>query len=47
MNSLVRLANELLTADPRRAEAWVVIALYSQIRGEKEKATSFVDKVLV
>lgn len=46
-NPLVRLANELLSTDPRRAEAWVVIALYSQVRGEKEKAVSFVDKVLV
>ena len=40
-----RLANELLSADPNRAEAWVVMALYSEVRGEKEKAASFVDKV--
>ncbi|CAM9877479.1 unnamed protein product [Ascophyllum nodosum] len=43
---LNRLANELLSADPNRAEAWVVMALYSEVRGEKEKAASFVDKAL-
>lgn len=41
----VSLANELLSTDPRRAEAWVVLALYSEVLGDKEKATTFVDKV--
>ena len=43
--SSVSLANELLSTDPRRAEAWVVLALYSEVLGDKEKATTFVDKV--
>ncbi|CAN0414318.1 unnamed protein product, partial [Ectocarpus sp. 8 AP-2014] len=41
-----RLANELLSTDPMRAEAWVVMALYSEVRGDKDKATVFVDKAL-
>eukprot|EP00904_Undaria_pinnatifida_P001371 jgi/Undpi1/11234/HiC_scaffold_30.g13532.m1 len=44
--ALNRLANELLSTEPRRAETWVVMALYSEVRGDKEKATSFVDKAL-
>ncbi|CBJ30595.1 Putative subunit of the Anaphase Promoting Complex [Ectocarpus siliculosus] len=43
---LNRLANELLSTDPMRAEAWVVMALYSEVRGDKDKATVFVDKAL-
>eukprot|EP00903_Cladosiphon_okamuranus_P008735 g8367.t1 len=43
---LNRLSNELLSTDPRRAEAWVVLALYSEVLGDKEKATTFVDKAL-
>ncbi|CAM9451125.1 unnamed protein product, partial [Hapterophycus canaliculatus] len=43
---LNRLANELLSTDPMRAEAWVVMALYSEVRGDKDKAIIFVDKAL-
>ncbi|CAM9332755.1 unnamed protein product [Pylaiella littoralis] len=43
---LNRLANELLSTDPRRAETWVVMALYSEVRGDKDKPIMFVDKAL-
>jgi anaphase-promoting complex subunit 7 len=43
LNSLV---HELLQIDDKRPEPWVAVALYSKMKGEKEKALRFVDKAL-
>jgi hypothetical protein len=35
----------MLQISSRRPEPWVAVALYSEMKGEKDKALGFVDKV--
>ncbi|CAM9515203.1 unnamed protein product, partial [Discosporangium mesarthrocarpum] len=43
---LNRLSHELLSVNPGRPETWVVAALYSEVRGDRDRAVKFVDKAL-
>jgi hypothetical protein len=46
LKQLHRLAHDLLNTDQKRPEPWLVVAVYSESRGDTEKALTFVDKVL-
>jgi anaphase-promoting complex subunit 7 len=43
---LNRLAHELIAVDSNRPQTWVAVALYSDLKGEKEKAIAFLDKAI-
>ena len=45
-DDLNRLTNELIAVDSHRPEAWVAISLYCDLKGEKEKALTFIEKAL-
>ena len=40
-----RLATNLMKIDPKRPEPWLAMSRYLEMRDEKEKALSFLDKV--
>jgi len=44
--SLNSLAHRLMMIDQRRPEAWIAVSLYSDLRGDREKALSLVDQAL-
>jgi tetratricopeptide (TPR) repeat protein len=46
VDELNRLTHELISVDANRAECWVAVALYSDLKGEKEKALGFVEKAI-
>ena len=39
------LANELLTNNEQRPEPWLAMASHAELKGNKERALMFVDKV--
>jgi hypothetical protein len=44
-SGLHRLAQELVAVDMKRPEAWVAVSLYSEARGDRDRALEFADKV--
>ena len=44
--SLNSLAHRLMMIDQRRPEPWIAVSLYSDMRGDREKALSLVDQAL-
>lgn len=45
-SELTIIANNLISADPRRPEGWIAASLHSELKGEKDKAMEFIDKAL-
>ena len=43
---LNRLAHDLLSTNQRRPEPWIAVALYSELRNEREKALGFIEKAI-
>ena len=46
MGDLNRLAHDLLSTNQRRPEPWIAVALYSELRNEREKALGFIEKAI-
>ncbi|KAJ1550105.1 hypothetical protein HK096_008723, partial [Nowakowskiella sp. JEL0078] len=40
-----RLANEMMQTSENRQESWLVLAHYSELKGDMEKALGFTEKV--
>jgi len=45
MAELSKLANDSLEACDSRPEGWLAAAMFSALKGEVEKATTFIEKV--
>ena len=45
-DDLNRLCHDLISVSPFRPETWVAVALYSDLKGEKDKAVEFLDKAI-
>lgn len=43
---LNELAHKLMSIDQRRPEPWIAVALHSDLRNDKDRALSFVDRAL-